>query len=81
MKLKIENSPSMKHLATTILLLLATLTTFAQSEVEMADTFRSEGKIYVVVAVIITILIGLFFYLIRIDRRISRLENDKNHSG
>lgn len=71
----------MKHLATTILLLLATLTTFAQSEVEMADTFRSEGKIYVVVAVIITILIGLFFYLIRIDRRISRLENDKNHSG
>ena len=29
----------------------------------MADLMRSNGKIYVVVAVVVTILLGLFFYL------------------
>ncbi len=43
-------------------------------EVEMADGFRSEGKIYVVVGVILIILIGLFVYLFRMDRRIKKLE-------
>ncbi len=44
------------------------------SEVEMADTLRRDGKIYVVVAVIITVLAGLIFYLIRLDRKVSKLE-------
>ena len=35
---------------------------------------RSNGKIYVVVLVVLIILIGLILYLIRIDRRISRME-------
>lgn len=48
------------------------------ADVPMADQFRADGKIYVVVAVILIILIGLFAYLIRIDRKISRLEKDKN---
>lgn len=43
----------------------------------MADAFRSNGKIYVVVAVVVTILLGLFLYLFRLDRRISRLEKGK----
>ena len=48
-------------------------------KVEMADVLRSNGKIYTVVAVILTILIGLFIYLISIDRKISQLEkNDSN---
>jgi len=42
--------------------------------VEMADKMRSEGKIYVVIAVILTILTGLILYLVRLDRKISRLE-------
>jgi hypothetical protein len=42
----------------------------------MADTMRSNGKIYVVIAVILTILAGLILYLVRIDRRVSRLEKD-----
>jgi len=42
--------------------------------VEMADTMRSNGKIYVVVAVLLIILTGLFIFLIRIDRKVSRLE-------
>jgi hypothetical protein len=48
---------------------------FAQ-EVEMADTMRSNGKIYVVVAVCLTILIGLFIYVYMIDRKISRFEKN-----
>lgn len=41
---------------------------------EMADAMRSNGKIYIVVAVCLTILIGLFLYVAFIDRKISKLE-------
>lgn len=51
----------------------------ASQEVEMADIMRRDGKIYTVVAVILTILIGLFIYLIFIDRKISRLEKKESH--
>jgi hypothetical protein len=44
---------------------------------EMADTMRSNGKIYVVIAVMLTILLGLILYVIRIDRKISKLEKNK----
>ncbi len=48
---------------------------FAQAEaVDMADVMRSNGKIYVVVAVCLTILIGLFLYVFNVDRKISKLE-------
>lgn len=60
-----------------ILLLLFTTVSFAQDKVEMADTMRSNGKIYVVVAVCLTILIGLFIYVFMIDRKISRFEKNK----
>ena len=46
--------------------------------VEMADTFRSNGKIYVVVAVILTIFAGIILYLVRLDRKISRLEKQQD---
>jgi hypothetical protein len=41
---------------------------------QMADLMRSNGKIYVVVAVLLIILGGLFIYLINLDRKISGLE-------
>jgi nitrate reductase gamma subunit len=44
------------------------------NSVEMADTMRKEGKIYVVIAVILTIFAGIILYLVRLDRKISRLE-------
>jgi CcmD family protein len=56
------------------LLLLAT-PGLAQSEPEMADTMRSEGKIFVVVAIILIVLLGLFIYLFLIDRKVKKLEN------
>ena len=47
---------------------------FAQSDVEMADVMRSEGKIYVVVGIILIIIVGLLLYLVRLDRKITRIE-------
>lgn len=44
-------------------------------EPEMADLMRSEGKIYVVVAIILIILGGLLGYLFLLDKKVSRLEN------
>jgi uncharacterized membrane protein YdbT with pleckstrin-like domain len=43
-------------------------------EPQMADTFRSEGKIYVVIAVISIIFICLISYLIYIDMKLRKLE-------
>lgn len=65
-----------------LFLLLGFLPAFAQqpsSTVEMADTFRSNGKIYVVVAVILTIFAGIILYLVRIDKKMSRLEQETNN--
>lgn len=56
------------------LLLLSPLFLHAQQPVEMADKMRSEGKIYVVVAILLVILIGLIAYLFMLDRKITRLE-------
>ena len=43
-------------------------------DAEMADTFRSEGKIYVVIAIVLIVLIGLIVYLFALDRKLNRLE-------
>ena len=47
---------------------------YTNQQVEMADTFRSEGKIYVVVAIAGLILAGLLLYAVSIDRKVSKLE-------
>ncbi len=46
----------------------------AQEKVEMADGMRAEGKIYVVIAIILVILFGFIGYLFMLDRKISKLE-------
>ncbi len=48
---------------------------YANNQIEMADAFRADGKIYVVIAVILILLVGFFIYLILIDRKVTRLEN------
>lgn len=60
-------------------LLLATLSTFAQESngVDMATEMRSSGKIYVVVAVLVTVFIGLAFYLFAIDSRLKKIERQQ----
>ncbi len=63
-----------------LFVLLSTIPALAQNQPEMADIMRSNGKIYVVVAVCLTILIGLFLYLIYLDTKISRLEKQNNRN-
>lgn len=58
----------------------ALLTMFAKAEDRVPDAndfMRSNGKIYVVMAVVVTIMVGLFLYLISLDRKISKLEKGK----
>lgn len=66
----------MKKVLMLSLFLLCTLASFAQQDVEMADTMRSNGKIYVVVGIILIVLIGFIIYLVLLDRKISRLEKE-----
>lgn len=64
----------MKRLLFTAFFLVATIAGAVAQPVEMADTLRSTGKIYVVVTVISVILIALILYLFTIDRRVKKLE-------
>ncbi|HMU77977.1 MAG: CcmD family protein [Bacteroidetes bacterium] len=57
-----------------VLMLVAT-NVFAQTESALDETFRSNGKIYVVVAVLAVVLAVLFIYLISIDRKLKRTED------
>ena len=62
---------------------LITLASIAQtvnvSALKEEDGFmRSEGKIYVVMVVVITILAGLLYYVSRLDRKLSKLEKGEH---
>ncbi|RKQ50932.1 hypothetical protein BXY85_1953 [Roseivirga pacifica] len=79
---------NMKKFIVTFLLFLS-LSVFAQdgqytiteddynnTSIEMADTLRSNGKIYVVVGVVMIIFAGVITYMVLIDRKISKLEKE-----
>jgi hypothetical protein len=54
---------------------------FGQPVITASDfntTMNSQGKIYVVIAVLTVILIGIFIYLIGIDRKLRKLEDKEN---
>jgi K+-transporting ATPase A subunit len=69
-----------KKILVGIFSLFLSLIVFAQdtAAVHNADRvptgLRADGKIYVVMAVAVVILVGLFIYLIRIDNKLGRLE-------
>ncbi|MGZ3903317.1 MAG: CcmD family protein [Bacteroidia bacterium] len=65
----------MNKFFTILTLLLLSITANCQTtEPQMADTFRSEGKIYVVVLVLAIVFVCLATYLIIIDRKLKKLE-------
>lgn len=69
----------MKKITLLLILLIYTINLFAQdNSVAMADAMRSNGKIYVVVAVLLVILIGLIIYLFSLDKRLKMLEKKSN---
>lgn len=69
-----------KRFNKSIALALAFIASITQvfGQTEMAETMRSNGKIYVVVAVIAIIFAGIVVYLISIDRKASRIERELN---
>jgi hypothetical protein len=61
------------------LLILQTQHGLAQTNATtMADQMRSEGRIYVVLTVMLTILGGLIIYLIKLDKKITAIEKNKD---
>ena len=56
------------------------VTGFAQEmdhgQEEPTDFMNANGKIYVVMAVVLVIVGGLFLYLIKLDRKIKKLEKN-----
>ena len=67
-----------KRILSVVMLLCITIVTNAQDTGKQStDLMRSSGRIYVVIAVMLTILTGLILYLVRLERKISRLEKDK----
>jgi CcmD family protein len=60
-----------------LLLFVCNTVLFAQdNNPGIANEMRSNGKIYVVVAVLTAIFIGIVLYLIRLDRKLSKLERE-----
>lgn len=47
---------------------------YSNSSVDMADVMRSNGKIYIVVGIIVIIFLGIAAYLIYTDRKLSKIE-------
>ncbi|MGB0431015.1 MAG: CcmD family protein [Bacteroidia bacterium] len=69
----------MKTAYSALLLLIIPALAKAQYDPETWDnTFRESGKIYVVVAVVLLILLSIFGYLITQDRRLRKLEKETN---
>ncbi len=75
----VNNRPMNRFLLTVFTLIMSVLPVCARAA-ESADFMRSTGKIYVVVAVIVMVFIGIIFFLIYLDRKLTRLEDQiKNH--
>ena len=58
--------------------LLLGYSAFAQTPID--DFFYQSGKIYVVVAIMVIIFSLLAFYLVRLDKKITDLEKDRNEA-
>ncbi|WP_156306384.1 CcmD family protein [Sphingobacterium endophyticum] len=67
----------MRNFLFTILALMIGLSANAQEKVQMADGLRAEGKIYIVVAVMLVIFLAVAIYLFTIDQKVKKLEKDK----
>ena len=57
-----------------LLFLLLSLSTFAQGEADTNDFFKSNLKVYVVVAVLMIILSCIFAFLFSMEKRLKELE-------
>ena len=75
MVIKIITTPSIKFLVLAFLFLQNfVMAQESNATVEMADVMRSNGKIYVVVGVILIIFFGIVSYLLLLNKKINNLE-------
>ena len=49
---------------------------YTNTEVPMADVMRSNGKIYVVVGVVMVIFAGMIIFMVNTERKVSKLEQE-----
>ncbi|MEJ2881810.1 CcmD family protein [Pedobacter sp. GR22-6] len=72
----------MKKISVTLLMMMIAVKLFARQDGNaISDSLYTSGKIYVVVACIVLILLGLLFFLFSIEKRLKKLEkksSDKN---
>lgn len=47
------------------------------AETAFEETMYSSGKIYVVLAVVLVILLGIFAYMVWFDRRLRKMEDEQ----
>lgn len=67
----------LKHIAATMAFALLSVFANAQDVANNNESImKSNGKIYVVMAVVIVIVAGLFLYLLNLDKKISKLEKE-----
>lgn len=65
----------MKKIFTTFLMWMLTLQLFAQNgSSSLSDSVYASGKIYVVVACVLLILLGLLLFLFSIEKRLKKIE-------
>lgn len=71
----------MKSILLIILLSFFSNTIFAQTidnSNENADLLHKNGQIYLVVLVLLTIFAGIIFYLIRLEKKLNKLEKNSH---
>jgi MFS superfamily sulfate permease-like transporter len=66
-----------------VLTIVTSMQSFAQHSTDtltVNDTMRSHNKIYVVMAVCLTILAGLILYVVNVDRRVRKMEKGNEYN-
>ena len=71
-------SPTVKKLLLTLFTTTLFFVQAAFAQETDPDFMRSMGKMYVVVAVIVVVFLGIVFYVVRLDRKITKLEDQIN---
>ncbi len=64
-----------KKIISFLFLFISAITSAQTTEPEMADAFRENGKIYVVISVIAMIFLALVIFLVILERKLKKLEN------
>jgi hypothetical protein len=70
----------MKKVASVLFIWSVMVTTLLAAPTENVDFLRSIGKIYVVVAVLVAICLGIVIFLVLLERKISKLETQINEA-